>query len=166
MLYPHVSQLDPYLNIGIMSSGVTGGADGYAAGFNSLPPLKSLIKNGLEKTMKVFWEKYLDRIPYLFQGNDLPPEPIKGAYIIWYDSHKEHITVRVGSGNIKQRLEEHRKDDCILHYAQYGPLLVTWTKLQPAHRGGVERYLGDTLEPRIGCRFPDVPPISVNLPWE
>jgi len=29
----------------------------------------------------------------------------------------------------------------------------------------VEAYLGSTLNPTVGERFPDVPQIQVNLPW-
>jgi hypothetical protein len=35
----------------------------------------------------------------------------------------------------------------------------------PPLRDGIERYLAETLKPKVGEAFPQAPPIAVNLPW-
>jgi hypothetical protein len=88
-----------------------------------------------------------------------------GVYIIWHEGNPSRV-VRVGQGKIKDRLDAHRKDDEILAYTEKGTLRVTWAKIPSSQRDGIERYLGDTLKPLVGPTFPDVDPISVNLPWK
>ena len=115
-------------------------------------------------SMKIQWAKYLDRFWYLFLGNDLPDSDVEGVYVISYYKAKEFVTVRVGKGDIKDRLSKHRINPKILYYKKHGTLHVTWAAVANEHQEGVERFLGDTLKPLIACRFPDVPPIPVNLP--
>lgn len=91
-------------------------------------------------------------------------DDMEGVYIIWHSGDKP-ATVRVGQGFIRDRLAQHKEDSQILAYQQYG-LYVTWARLDKTNRDGVERYLGETLKPKIGSRLPDVPPIAVNLPWK
>ena len=83
---------------------------------------------------------------------------LKGVYVIW--SAGDTI-VRVGSGIIKDRITEHRKNKEITEYSN---LLVTWAKVSEDKMEGVEKYLADKYEPEVGERFPDETPISVNLP--
>jgi hypothetical protein len=83
---------------------------------------------------------------------------MEGVYIIW----SNETVVRVGSGNIKDRIAKHRDNPKI---TKYPDLKVTWVRVSEANMHGVEAYLGDTLEPAIGKRFPDVIGIEVNLPW-
>jgi hypothetical protein len=45
-----------------------------------------------------------------------------------------------------------------------GELLVTWADVDWRYRDGVERYLGEVLQPIVGRRFPDVASVEVNLP--
>ena len=76
--------------------------------------------------------------------------------------------VRVGQGDIEDRLRSHRIDTDITKYAglnQETPLLVTWASVTPQHRDGVERYLADTLKPLEGRRYPNVLPTRIVLPW-
>lgn len=87
-----------------------------------------------------------------------------GVYVIWHGGQTPR-TVRVGSGNIVDRLTAHRGDQQILAYRSYGALGVTWAIVPAKSLEGVERYLGDQLHPLVGDRFPDVVPIPVNLPW-
>jgi len=90
---------------------------------------------------------------------------LEGVYIIWYWQNSNlPITVRVGQGVIRDRLAQHRKDAEILAYKQYN-LYVTWAMVAESQRDGVERYLGENLNPKVGIRLPDVSPIEVNLPW-
>lgn len=86
-----------------------------------------------------------------------------GIYIIWHGGPNAS-TVRVGQGEIADRLKAHRLDPQILAYSPHG-LFVTWAKVDRSQLNGIERYLGDTLKPKIGGRFPDAVPLSVNLPW-
>jgi len=87
----------------------------------------------------------------------------EGVYVIW--SSNGGRCVRVGQGNIRKRLTEHRADpEIALHRPVRGELLVTWADVDSWHRNGVERFLGEELSPLVGNRFPDAPRIEVNLP--
>ena len=90
----------------------------------------------------------------------------KGIYIIWYQNYWGNpVTVRVGQGDIKARLSEHRLDPAIRKHA-YNGLYVSWTPILFAYqRNGVERYLGNTLNPLVGSNYPVATPKQVNLPW-
>lgn len=87
-----------------------------------------------------------------------------GCYVIWHGGQTPRV-VRVGQGNIADRLTAHGNDPAILKYGQFGPLLVTWAELQASYLNGVERYLADALNPLVGDRHPTALPIRVNLPW-
>ena len=85
-----------------------------------------------------------------------------GVYIIWHTGEPSRV-VRVGQGNIKNRLSEHRKDDEIL---AYGELRVIWaTVALKSKRDGIERHLAEHWKPLIGHNFPNVAPIDVNCPF-
>ncbi|MCK4357411.1 MAG: hypothetical protein KAW92_01465 [Candidatus Cloacimonetes bacterium] len=86
-----------------------------------------------------------------------------GVYIIWHGGENA-ATVKVGQGNIRARLQDHRVDPSIQAYNDLG-LFVTWAKVPSHQKDGVEAYLGEKLNPKVGDRFPDVEPIAVNLPW-
>ena len=87
-----------------------------------------------------------------------------GVYIVWCSGDR---VVRVGQGDIRERLSEHRRDNNILRHRSRGQLLVSWASVNdPRLRGKIERYLGDTLDPIEGEKFPDVAPMQVNLPWK
>lgn len=91
---------------------------------------------------------------------------VTGVYIIWVPNGR---IVRVGIGDIRDRLQSHRSDPEITrHGGSQTPLLVTWaasSDLSWADLQGIERYLGNCLSPVEGKRFLDVVPIKVNLPW-
>ncbi len=90
--------------------------------------------------------------------------PAIGVYIIWHDGNPGRI-VRVGQGNIANRLSAHRHDADILAYAVHGTLRVTWASA-PAHRlDGIERYLAERWTPLVGDAYPDAEPIEVNSPF-
>lgn len=88
----------------------------------------------------------------------------KGVYIIWHEGNPGRV-VRIGQGDIKDRLSAHRKDKTILAYRANGTLRVTWASVSSSQRDGVEKYLADTWSPLVGDAFPDVLPIAVNSPW-
>jgi hypothetical protein len=87
-----------------------------------------------------------------------------GVYVIWHNGQPPW-TVRVGQGDIVDRLTAHRSDQQILAYRGYGGLTVTWATVPALCLDGVERYLAEELRPLVGDRFPNVVPIPVNLPW-
>ena len=88
-----------------------------------------------------------------------------GVYIIWYwDNLGNPITVKIGQGNIKNRIIAHRRDPQIQAYAHMN-LLVTWTSIPSHLLDGVEAYLGKVLKPRVGSLFPNVKPTPVGLPF-
>jgi hypothetical protein len=69
--------------------------------------------------------------------------------------------VRVGSGNIGERLAAHQADTKILHYRRLGILRVT---LLGNQRLGIELYLAETLQPLVGECCPDVVPLAASIP--
>lgn len=85
-----------------------------------------------------------------------------GVYVIWQGQIWSKY-LRVGQGEIKVRLTDHRNDPAITKNESFG-LYVTWASVPQDKLDGVEAYLGKTLNPEIGERFPKVPPIQVNLP--
>ncbi len=89
-------------------------------------------------------------------------DAMEGVYIVWHEGNHA-ATVRVGQGNIKDRLTSHRADNDIQAYNS-NVLLVTWASVPENQRDGVESYLAQVLHPKVGDRFPDATPIPVNLP--
>lgn len=91
----------------------------------------------------------------------------QGVYIIWHGGPQAH-TLRVGqafNGNIADRIGAHRHDSAVAAYRSKG-LYVTWAEIRNQWvLNGVERYLASVLAPLVGSDYPDVTPISVNLPW-
>lgn len=88
---------------------------------------------------------------------------LEGVYIIWHGGNNPS-TVYVGQGIIRDRLAAHRQEQGILTYQSLG-LYVTWAQVASQYLNGVERYLHERLNPKIGSRSPFTPPIAVNLPW-
>jgi hypothetical protein len=86
-----------------------------------------------------------------------------GVYIIWHGGQSPW-TVYVGQGLIAERLAAHRQEKEILQYSPLG-LFVTWAKASVTDRDGIELFLAQKLQPRVGHRYPSVNPIPVNLPW-
>jgi len=88
---------------------------------------------------------------------------LEGVYIIWHGAPNPAV-VRIGQGNIRERLKEHREEQEILAYEGNG-LYVTWASVDRYSRDGVERYLAEKWNPKVGDRFPNVNPMVVNSPW-
>ena len=103
----------------------------------------------------------------------LPTVTVKsGVYIIWYGGPESH-PIDVGSGIIKDRLEDHRNDPQIEIYktdpflTKGGIVYVTFAKVSILLQKGVERYLAETLDlvGSGGKRYPKKQKsIPVNLP--
>ena len=88
-----------------------------------------------------------------------------GVYIIWHGGNPGQV-VRVGQGNVADRLREHQNDPAILDYKKRGDLYVTWASVDRFQRDGVERYLADQYDPLVGDRYPSSKGIAVNSPWD
>ena len=92
-------------------------------------------------------------------------DSMSGIYIIWHGGSTP-ATVRVGQGNIRERLAQHRKDSEVQKYEPEG-LYVTWASVSNQFCDGVESYLAWKLQPKVGKRYPNpvTGQIIVNLPW-
>ena len=106
-----------------------------------------------------------------FLGVNLDGESLAkgGVYVIWAEdadgSRKE--TVYVGQGKpVADCLARHRDEVAITRHQRSGRVLqVTWAEVKKEHRGGVEHFLAQALQPLEGDRWSDDDPIQVNLPW-
>lgn len=87
-----------------------------------------------------------------------------GVYIIWHAGNPSRV-VYVGQGNVRDRIERHRKRDDICAYARLGELYVTWAAVPPFQLDGVERHLADAWRPLVGDAHPAAAPVAVNSPW-
>lgn len=112
----------------------------------------------------VTWTKCKDDVWCNLIRVNLEPVATSGVYIIWHGGDDPQV-VRVGQGNIADRLGDHRNDLDILDYSSRGGLFVTWAVVPAGQRDGVERFLADQLSPLVGEVFPDAEPVAVNLPW-
>jgi len=88
---------------------------------------------------------------------------MEGVYVIWHGGQNPH-TVYVGQGVIRDRLRQHRLDPRIQEFEPLG-LFVTWARVTPDQRDGVEAFFAQRLNPRVGEQHPNVYPIEENLPW-
>lgn len=93
----------------------------------------------------------------------------RGVYVIWYTSPLvgSSKVIRLGQGDIGDRLREHRSNPDIVEYSKLGQLKVTWALIDNLNffegdLNGAEAYLADFYAPLIGERFPFVQGISVN----
>lgn len=86
-----------------------------------------------------------------------------GVYIIWHGGNEPKV-VRVGQGDIADRLACHREDSEVQAYAHLG-LMVTWAAVSAREADGIERYLADEWKPLVGDRWPAANPIRVNSPF-
>ena len=121
-----------------------------------------------QTTLHPFWVKCENNAWCSLRQVDLRHnyyDNLVGVYIIWYwDNLGNPITVKIGQGNIKNRITAHRRDPQIQAYAHMN-LLVTWTSIPSYLLDGVEAYLGKVLKPRVGSLFPNAKSIPVGLPF-
>jgi hypothetical protein len=80
-----------------------------------------------------------------------------GVYVIWSEDadRSRKATVYVGQGKpVAECLARHRDEATITQHERNGRVLrATWAKVRKEERGGVERYLADTLRPLEGDRW-------------
>lgn len=116
--------------------------------------------------MKLNWIKCTGNVWCNLKNLDLSDDHfnnIEGVYVIWFSGEGPNI-VRVGQGNIRERITEHKNNPEILAYGKKHKLLVSWAEVPLQSHNGVEAFLAAELNPIVGDRFPDVRPIPVNLP--
>lgn len=113
--------------------------------------------------LQVQWIKCAEGARYCsLEAVDLSGVTVTGVYVIWQDA--SGVVVRVGQGNIKDRLTAHRSDPGILQHRGDGVLLVSWARLDnEEQRRRVERWLGRMYNPTIPTNAGDGPMMSVNM---
>jgi hypothetical protein len=113
---------------------------------------------------RLYWKKKPDGKSWDFYEVDLSSEKLKGVYIIWYRDPKLHV-VRVGQGDVTDRVYKHRVNPEIEKYKSKG-LKISWASVPLKYqRNGIEHYLYQKLEPIVGERTPAKEVIECNLPW-
>ncbi len=118
------------------------------------------------RSIQVEWQKCADNVwgPLLTVDTAHAHfDSMEGVYIIWHGGQNPRV-VRVGQGVIRDRILAHRGDPQVMRYRDHG-LFITWARVATRFCDGVERYLAEQLSPLVGDRYPNVPSISVNLPW-
>jgi hypothetical protein len=93
----------------------------------------------------------------------------RGVHVIWSEDAdgSRKAALYVGQGKpVAKCLARHKDEATITQYERNGRVLcATWAKLRKEQRGGVARYLADTLRPLEGDRWSSDSPVPVNLPW-
>ena len=97
----------------------------------------------------------------IVESNSLPRR--HGVYCISSVRQEGTETIRVGQGNIRDRVDAHTREPDI---SARPYLLVTWAETDPSQTDGIEKYLIDALHPLEGEIAPDAEPIEVNLPYK
>ena len=112
-------------------------------------------------------------------GSNLYQSPVKfsfsGVYIIWADTNPRTI-LKVGSGQIKNRLQEHINDPKVQPYKRHS-LYVTWATIPWGYTinlsideytdtlRGIEKFIGIIYPPKLTERLPvNVDLVFVNIP--
>jgi hypothetical protein len=111
------------------------------------------------KSTKGLWCR-LDRVRLAHEHFD----GLEGVFVvfacIWMNRAQ---AIRLGQGRLRERLEEMRSDEEVAVYAASG-LSVTWATVWPPDMDGVERFLAESLRPRVKTPVPTAPAVRVNLP--
>lgn len=92
---------------------------------------------------------------------------ISGVYIIW-TGIEDRTVLKVGSGNIKEKLAAHLRDPEIQAYKPTR-LYVTWASTlsvigEKKIQKGIEKFLEIAFKPKLMGDSPDVDLVLVNLP--
>lgn len=91
-----------------------------------------------------------------------------GVYAIWYTSPSSAKVIKIGSGNISERLRDNRTNQEITKYSSMGSLKVSWVvadsdPLLPDEVQGAEVFLANKYRPLVGDRFPNVVEVPISL---
>ena len=88
---------------------------------------------------------------------------IEGVYIIWHGGTNPHV-VYVGQGAIRERIRKHRNEPNVQQYSP-SDMFVTWAKVEPRFRDGVEAYFASLWRPKEGAKHPNATHVEANSPW-
>jgi hypothetical protein len=130
-------------------------------GLDAFRTPRDVPRQALPTSLTVTWAQPPGQWWYLENAANLSPTA-GGVYIIWRDG--DGACVKVGQGNIRDRLSAHCRDRAIISAARGATLRATWCAVQTHLRGSIERFLGEYYKPLVAERFPDARPIRVNLP--
>ena len=89
---------------------------------------------------------------------------VVGVYLIWHEGIPSRV-IKVGRGNIGERLAELKGDPEILGYRRKGALRVTWAAAPPPQLEGIVRFLMEKWRPPVLTLYAEAEPIEVNSPW-
>ena len=114
---------------------------------------------------KLKWMKTYDGKWVNLEQLDLRHVNMQGVYMIWHGGENPRI-VRIGQGNIAERLRSHLTNLQIMRFKDYGPLMVTWAQVDnPQICEGIQRYLAEQFKPAIKERMPELPAIAAASPF-
>ncbi len=89
---------------------------------------------------------------------------IFGVYVIWYTTSSGGKVIKIGTGNIGEKLRIEKTNPEILRFSNFGQLKVTWSIISPMTISGVLAYLSDEYNPVLGETVPPgISRIAVNL---
>ncbi|MDW6026063.1 hypothetical protein SAZ10_30320 [Mesorhizobium sp. BAC0120] len=92
---------------------------------------------------------------------------VHGVYVIYRSGtvSTSPTAIRVGQGDVADRLQEHRGNSTIKAHAKIGNVYVAFASVAPLLIDGVERFLVDRYRPLIGDVIPKVLPVPASLPF-
>ncbi len=93
-------------------------------------------------------------------------EGVEGIYIVWYGFIEDKNIVKIGSGNITNKITELQKDIAIQAFNNFG-LFITWAEAPKGKFNSIVAFLNQTLKPKIPEASPKVLTVAkVNYPWD
>ena len=116
-------------------------------------------------TLPIYWNRCAGEVwgeLYAVNLNDRHFDDLEGVYMVWLGGDKP-AAICVGSGLIREQLSARRSSPELLALREQS-LLVTWAKVDAVASKGIERWLLETLRPKVPNRIPDFLPVVVNLP--
>jgi len=76
------------------------------------------------------------------------------------------VVIRVGQGQIGERLAAHQKEAAIIAHSLLAPRLkVAWAVVGPELIDSAERFLADRYRPLVAGAVPHAEPVAVTLPF-
>ena len=98
----------------------------------------------LSGTRALHWLQVDD--PGALESLDSSLLPQSGVYVVWHGGPKPRV-IRVGYGNIADRLAAFRNDSKMMAYARFGALRAAWAEVPEAHSRGIAKFLASRLRP-------------------
>ncbi len=92
---------------------------------------------------------------------------VGGVYVVWHSGVRPQWVYVGRTEDLAAAFHHVAGNDDIMGYEVNGGLYVSWCLIREEYRGGVVRYLHDTLKPlvaNLAVAGTDVPPIPVIAP--